>query len=127
MPGNAGNNILNGGAGNDTLNGASGSDTLKAATGNDTIIIDLTGGNTDIANAGGDAGDKLVLVGNVLLKPINVDLSQSRPADFRRAGFSPASTISTRVPSSLFGLSNSNSFYGNGNNNASWERTRAIV
>jgi trimeric autotransporter adhesin len=116
ITGNAGENILNGGAGNDTLNGGAGLDTLNGGTGNDTIIIDLTGGNTDIANAGGDAGDKLVLVGNALRKGIAVDLSQADQitSDGQvQSGFNNVDASSAF----LFLVGPSNTFNGNSNNN----------
>jgi hypothetical protein len=114
--GNAGNNILNGGAGNDVLNGGAGLDTLNGGIGNDTIIIDLTDGNTDITNAGGNFGDKLVLVGNALLETITVDLSQADQLTFGsgiQSGFNNIDASSQF----LFGLASFNSFIGTGNSN----------
>jgi len=96
--GNAGNNVLSGGDGNDTLVGGEGQDDLTGGAGNDRITVDITDGNTDSANAGGDAGDTLILTGSGLVfGDVNVNLTlatSSRTTPSAR----PASTMSTRAP-----------------------------
>src|SRR4029077_19201546 len=52
LAGNDGANLITGSTRNDILVGGGGADTLLGGLGNDRIVIDVTSGNTDAANAG---------------------------------------------------------------------------
>ncbi len=116
IAGNAGNNVLSGGDGDDTLVGDAGQDDLIGGTGNDRVTVDVTGGNTDNANAGGNAGDTLILTGSgVSFGSIAVDLTL---ADQLADDASSQTGFNNVDASALTGIAGGGTFLGNANANS---------
>ncbi len=96
LTGNSGNNVLDGGAGDDTLVGGARPGCPDGRTGNDRITIDITDGNTDDADAGGNAGDTLILTGRgEWLRHVSVNLAESDQLSFDGADQTGFSNISS--------------------------------